>query len=169
MEQFARLLGGCQRQVFLYALGLLHNTADAEEVLQETNMVLWRKFDQYQPDTDFGGWARRIAHFEVLKLRDKRRAGAHVFSGDFIESLAAASDRAADVLEARRTALAHCLEKLADRDRQLLAMRYEEHAKTDSVAQALGRSIQGVRKSLHRIRTVLLTCVERTLAAEQRA
>ena len=169
MEQFARLLGGCQRQVFLYALALLHNTADAEEALQETNLVLWKKFDEFVPDSDFGKWARRIAHFEALKLREKRGHEARVFSAGFVESLAAEAERGADLLDARRQALAGCLAKLSPRDRELLARRYEDHGTTSGVAAALGRSVQGARKSLHRIRMTLLECIQRTLAAEQRS
>jgi RNA polymerase sigma-70 factor (ECF subfamily) len=166
-ERFVRLLAKCQRQVFLYALGLVQNAADAEEILQETNLVLWRKFDQYQPGTDFGRWACRIAHFEVLKFRERRAREQRLFTSEFIEALAVESEDSLEELDARREALARCLGKLRNTDRQLVLRRYQEHATTQSVAEALGRSVQGTRKSLHRIRTALLACIERTLAAEE--
>lgn len=168
MEQFARLLGSCQRQVFLFALGMLHNTADAEEVLQETNLVLWRKFDQYEPGTDFSKWARQIAYFEVLKFRERRRPNEIVLAAETVELLAAESQRQADLADMRRAALENCLQKLRDEDRRLLMLRYQEAGTTGQAAKLLGRSVQGVRKSLHRIRLALLGCVERTMAAEQR-
>jgi RNA polymerase sigma-70 factor (ECF subfamily) len=167
VERFAQLLAKCQRRVFLYALGLVHNAADAEEVLQQTNLVLWRKFDQYQPGTDFARWACRIAYYEVLKFRERRSREARLFSNDFVETLAADSESSTDLLDARREALVRCLQKLTERDRQLVLRRYQEAATTRSVAEALGRSIQGTRKSLHRIRMALLACIERTLAAEE--
>jgi len=166
-ERFVRLLATCQRRVFLYALGLVSNAADAEEILQETNLVLWRKFDQYQPGTDFAHWACRIAHFEVLKFRERRARERRLFTSEFIEALAVDSEEALDELDARREALAACLEKLRKTDRQLVLRRYQERATTRSVAKALGRSVQGTRKSLHRIRMALLACIERTLAAEE--
>jgi RNA polymerase sigma-70 factor (ECF subfamily) len=153
--------------VFLYALGLVHNAADAEEVLQQTNLVLWRKFDQFQPGTDFARWACRIAYYEVLKFRERRGREARFFSSEFVETLAADSERSMDLWDARRDALVQCLGKLSTKDRQLVLGRYQEEATTRSVAEALGRSIQGTRKSLHRIRTTLLACIERTLAAEE--
>ncbi len=168
MEQFARLLGSCQRQVFLFALGMLHNTADAEEVLQETNMVLWRKFNQYQPDTDFAKWARQVAYYEVLKFLERRRSNEIVLTASAVEHLAAESHRQADLADMRRDALQKCLQKLRDEDRRLLTLRYQEGEPTGEAAKLLGRSVQGVRKSLHRIRMALLGCIERTLAAEQR-
>lgn len=169
MEQFAQLLATCQRRVFLYILGLIHNAADAEEILQETNLVLWRKFDDYQPGTAFDRWACRVAHFEVLKFREKRGRAEQIFSTEFVESLAAETEQVLDLLDARRDALAQCLSKLPPRDRQLVMQRYQEKASTQSVAEALGRSVQGTRKALHRIRMALLGCIERTLAREERA
>jgi len=166
-ERFVRLLATCQRRVFLYALGLVYNAADAEEILQETNLVLWRKFDQYQPGTDFASWACRIAYFEVLKFRERQARQQRLFSSEFIESLAVESEESLDELDARRDALSACLDKLRKNDRQLVLRRYQEHATTRAVAEALGRSVQGTRKSLHRIRMTLLACIERTLAAEE--
>ncbi len=168
-ERFAQLLATCQRRVFLYALGLLHNAADAEEVLQETNLVLWKKFDEFQPGTDFDRWACRVAHYEVLKFREKRSRTAKLFSETFIEALAIVAENGFDQLEPRRAALARCLGKLHDMDRRLIMERYQGQATTESVAHALGRSVQGTRKALHRIRMALLACIERTLAAEERA
>jgi RNA polymerase sigma-70 factor, ECF subfamily len=165
-EYFASLAVTCRRPVFLYAMSLLHNVADAEEVLQETEVVLWRKFDQYQPGTDFVRWACGIAHFEAMKIRTSRARDARLFSDGFVEMLAAESLKSPDLLETRRQALAQCLAKLSESDRQLVLGRYEPGATTRTVAKTLGRSVQGTRKTLHRIRKALLACVRRTLARE---
>ena len=167
VERFATLLATCQRQVFLYAMSLVHHAADAEEVLQETNLVLWRKFDEYQPGTEFGRWACSVAYYEVLKLREKKMRHGRIFSDQFIDSLAAAGPPSTDELETRREALQRCLGKLSPEDRQLILSRYQPAADTRSVAEALGRSLQGTRRALHRIRLALLGCVERTLAREE--
>ncbi|MFH1924611.1 MAG: sigma-70 family RNA polymerase sigma factor, partial [Planctomycetota bacterium] len=169
VERFVQLLATCQRRVFLYALRLVHNATDAEEILQETNLVLWRKFDQYRPGTDFARWACRVAYYEVLKFREKRAKEERVFSNDFIETLATESESAMDLLDARRHALSRCLGKLRQNERQLVLKRYQEQATTRSVAEALGRSVQGTRRALHRIRLTLLACIERTLAAAEHA
>ncbi len=168
-ELFARLLGRCQRKVFLYALGLIHDAADAEEVLQETNVVLWRKFDQYEPGTSFESWACRVAYFEVLKYREKVGRERRVFGTKLVETLAAEAEEVADEFDERRDALEGCLTKLRDVDRTLVLQRYQPGASTRGVAESMGRSVQGTRKSLHRIRTTLLECIGRTLAAEERS
>ncbi len=167
-ELFARLLGRCQRKVFLYALGLIHNAADAEEVLQETNIVLWRKFDEYEPGTSFESWACRVAYFEVLKYRERAARERRVFSLDLVETLAAEAEKVADQFDDRRDALQGCLTKLRDADRRLVLNRYRPGATTRGLAKATGRSVQGTRKSLHRIRMTLFECIQRTLTAEAR-
>ncbi len=167
-ELFARLLGRCQRKVFLYALGLIHNAADAEEVLQEANVVLWRKFDEYKPGTSFESWACRVAYFEVLKYREKAARERRVFGPKLVETLAAEAEEVADEFDDRRDALEGCLTKLRDVDRTLVLQRYQPGASTRGLAESMGRSVQGTRKSLHRIRTTLLECIQRTLAAEER-
>lgn len=169
VERFAQLLAKCQRRVFLYALALVHRAADAEEILQETNLVLWRKFDEYQPGTSFERWACRIAYLEVMKFRQRQSRTERLFSDAFIEALAAEVDPGDPALDARRSALAECLKKLRERDRALVLARYRAGATTRSVAEVLGRSIQGTRRSLHRIRMTLLACIERTLAAQEHA
>jgi RNA polymerase sigma-70 factor, ECF subfamily len=166
IEQFGQLLAKCQRPVFLYAMSLLHNAADAEEVLQETNVVLWQKFEQYRPGTDFVRWAYGIAYYEVLKVREKQSRRHRLFSDDFFARLAVEAQEPSELLEARRQALTGCLQKLAERDRTLILHRYQPSATTRSLAETLGRSLQGTRKSLHRIRSMLLHCVQRTLSRE---
>ena len=169
VERFAQLLATCQRRVFLYLLGLLHNPADAEEALQETNLVLWRKFDEYRPGTNFDRWACRIGYFEAMKIRERRARSEQLFSNDFVDLLAEEADRSLETIEARHNALQRCLGLLSEQDRQLVQQRYGEKATTRSVAEALGRSVQGTRRALHRIRMALMACIERTLAMEARA
>jgi len=167
-DQFVQLLATCQHRVFFYLLNILRNAADAEEALQETNLVLWRKFGEYQPGTNFGRWACQIAYFEAMKSREKSLRRGHLFSDNFMKMLAKEGEGSCDHLETRRSALKRCLSKLSEKDRQLVLSRYREKATTQSVAEALGRSVQGTRQSLHRIRMALLTCAKRILAAEGR-
>jgi RNA polymerase sigma-70 factor (ECF subfamily) len=71
-------------------------------------------------------------------------------------------------LDARRDALAACIEKLATRDRDLLARRYSPGATTQSTSEQVGRSAEAVYKALARIRRALFECVQRALAREER-
>lgn len=51
--EFVRLLTGNQRKLYAFILSLLRRPADADDVLQETNMVMWRKCAEFEPGTNF--------------------------------------------------------------------------------------------------------------------
>jgi RNA polymerase sigma-70 factor, ECF subfamily len=163
---FASLLATAERPVFLYAMSLMHRADDAEEVLQRTRVIVWQKFSQYKPGTDFIRWACGVARLEVLKIRERRDREKRLFRDVFVEMLAREADRSLDILEARRLALDECLSKLRPEDRDLVLRRYQPGATTQSVAEALRRSPQGTRRSVQRLREVLADCVRRSLGSE---
>jgi RNA polymerase sigma-70 factor, ECF subfamily len=91
------------------------------------------------------------------------------FSDAVIEQLAGVEGPERDLTPARVSALRRCLEKLCEKDRILISLRYEPGATTQSVAHRSGRSLKGVYHSLNRIRMVLLECIQQTLTAEARS
>jgi RNA polymerase sigma-70 factor (ECF subfamily) len=166
LQSFCTYLADCQRPIFLYAMSLLHRVADAEEVLQQTNLVLWQKFQEFDPRLDFVKWACGIARYEALRVREKQPLERRLFSDPFFRSLAAKSELSCDALDGRRNALEGCLKKLSEDDQSLVLGRYQPGATVTSMAQSLGRSPQAIRKSLRRIRAALMACILRTLAKQ---
>ena len=126
---FVALLATCQRPIFLYAMSLLGNVDDAEEVVQESGLVLWKKFQEFQPGTDFIRWACQIARYQSLKVRARRFRGPQVFSNEFLAMIATASEEKTQAeLESRRQALSQCLQELKAADRELIARRTRKGA-----------------------------------------
>jgi RNA polymerase sigma-70 factor, ECF subfamily len=166
-DEFTRVFTVNQRAIYLYIRSLVANTADVDELWQETNLVLWQRFADYQPGTNFLAWARRIAYNKVLNYRTRRR-GLLQFSDDFLEKLAEASERVCDQHAVRLDALKQCAKKLPPPDRELIELRYGPDATCQSVAQSLGRSIRSVYKAVTRIRAQLLECIRREMAKEDR-
>ena len=72
-EEFMRLFLSCQPRIFAFIRSLVFSRADADDVLQETALVLWEKFARFEPGTRFDRWAFRIAHFQVMYHRQKKR------------------------------------------------------------------------------------------------
>lgn len=167
-DEFVRLLGKYQQRIYAFILTLAADWNDADEVLQETNVVLWRKFSEFKPDSDFVRWACQVAYFEVLKHRKRQKQDRLVFSEQFLEAVSADSIAMADELDVQRQALAACRDKLPPHDRDLLDRRYRSGATTQSVAIDLGRSVEAVYKAVQRIRVKLQNCVRRALAEGDR-
>ena len=92
VEQFMALYSSHQRRLYLYAITLLPDSIDAEDVLQEANLVLWRKFGGFEPDTDFLAWACRVAFFEVQNFRRTAGRDRLMFNNDLVEQLAEERD-----------------------------------------------------------------------------
>jgi len=67
---------------------LLPTAVDTDEVIQQTAIVIWRKFDQYDPKTNFMKWACVIARFEALAYRRKMARDRLVFREDVMELMA---------------------------------------------------------------------------------
>ena len=165
-EQMVQLISNCQRRLFLYLLGLLCSRDLAEDALQETNVVLWRKRSQYEPGTNFFAWACQVAFFEACKARQKQRRRVPVFSDVFLRGVAPELLAAAEGSDTLRTTLLECVEELGERDRELIERRYDDGATTRSVAASVGRSADAVYKSLGRIHQELFDCVTNKLKEE---
>lgn len=166
-EQFLSLYTQCEAPLYAYLLSLLGNRADADEALQETVLVLWRKFDEYEPGTQFTAWAKSIAFHKALHIRRKKRP-SNVDDAAFLEAVDQAFRREPDGLRQRIQILESCLDKLPEADREIVTVRYDSKQKLKDYADQMGRPVNTLYKSLERIRRLLVECVQRTLAAETR-
>lgn len=163
--EFVQLFTRHQRRLFLHILAQVPHPVDAEEILQETNVIAWSKFRQFQLGTNFLAWATQIATFEIMKYRSRRRRERLQFSEEFLNAVAAESLVQSEELELRRAALANCLQKLRPQDRELIQQRYAPGESGKALASTLGRPPNSVYQSLGRIRRSLLECIERQVAS----
>ena len=166
-EEFTRLLAKHQGRIYAYIYTIVPNRTDADEVFQEACVVLWRKFEDYRPGSNFFQWAARIAYFKVLSFRKQKKRSSLIGSNTFVEAVAEEMNAREDLLEEREVALADCIAKLKDKDRDLIDRRYAPGGSVKDAAEQLGRPIKSVYAALARVRQALLVCVERTLATEE--
>lgn len=162
IEEFTRV----QRRLYLFILSQVPSPIDAEEIQQETNVILWRKQAEYELGTNFFAWAAQIARFEILKHRRRHARSKLSFSDEFLDAVADDIEERSDVLEARRHALQSCMGKLKKKDRELIELRYRSQDEAQEIAKQLGRPANSVYQSIGRIRKTLQDCIERTVAAE---
>lgn len=166
--EFVQLFTKYQRRLFLLILAQIHDPIEAEEVLQNANVIVWKKCGQFQPGTNFLAWAAAIVNYEVLKYRTRRIRDRLVFSDEFLASVAAEAVERSEELEQRRVALKDCIQKLRSQDRELIEQRYAPGETGKNLAEQIGRPANSVYQSLGRIRRALLECIQRRLAAETR-
>lgn len=145
---------------------LLVRHSDVDDLLQEINVVLWEKADEFQQGTDFWAWASQIARYKVLNQVRKYGRERLVFDEATLQQIIETSDRKLQQLDARREALDHCLKQLPPAQRQLLDFRYGSDQSIEKIAEKIGRPAGSIRQTLHRIRTALLACIEGQLVSE---
>jgi len=166
-SRFIELLTAHQSRLFTFLYSNVLNMADAEDLYQQVVLVLWRKFDQFVPGTDFGAWAIRVADLTIKNfLRGKRRSKVF-FSDEVMQRIVDYhTETPPQQVAARSAALSGCLERLPQSDRELVEQCYGSKAKIKDVAVTVGRSAGAIYTSLCRIRQALLACIERALASE---
>lgn len=165
-DEFVQLFTRAQRPLYLFILAQVGNVQAAEEILQETNLIIWSKLDQFEPNTNFAGWTRQIATYEILKHRQRLRREKLSFSDTFVNLVADEVVSQTPEQEFRREALQQCLEKLHKKDRELIRWRYQPGISGKELAESLGRPANSVYQSLGRIRRTLLECIQRRMTSE---
>ena len=155
-----------QRQIFSYIYVLVPNRNDAEDLLQETSLLICEKFHEFREGTDFVAWACQIAYWRVRYSRQKFARSKVVFDQEIVDVVAQTAGNMTEELDDRHEALARCLEKLQSRDRDLLMARYEPGGGVEEAARRSGRTVPTAYKALARLRKLLLDCVSTRLAAE---
>ena len=167
-ENFVRLFSTHEGSVRAFVTSLLPSWEAVDEVMQEASLVMWRKFDQFDPDrpgSKFIDWAFMIARYEVMKYRRRRATDRLVFSEDVYELLASEAAEVAAGRPARQHALQECLRKLEPVQRGLIQAAYADGISIKDAAARVGRSQTGLYKALARIRQKLHHCIQTSLDA----
>lgn len=157
--EFVRLLTSHQRDIYFYVRSLVLDLDEVEEVVQNTNLVLWEKRAQFETGRDFRPWAFQVARHKVSEHRAQHKRGCIRFSDVLIDELALQSPQCAKVDSNLTDDLRRCVAQLPTRDRELLDQRYSSLASCESIAEAVGRPIRWVYNSLNRIRQELMDCM----------
>ena len=158
------LLTDCQLSLRLYVRGLMPGDPSAGDVIQQANARIWEKRDEFEPGTNFKAWAMAIARYEVLNQRKRQARDARLsFSSELEETIAAEMIQISDDLAERQAALRECMKSLKPANRELLVRRYASRESLADFASRMGRSVGGVKVTLHRLRSSLAECIERRL------
>ncbi len=166
-EYFVQQLAEHQNRMYGYVFSLLGDHSRAADVLQETNLVLWRKIDEFQTDKPFLPWSFAIARFQVLAhLRDQKRDKL-LLDVALAEAISDESTRQAGQIDRFREALRPCMETLTAGNRELVEHRYLRAMSVSEIASAVDRTVSAVKVALMRSRRHLADCIQTRLAAEE--
>lgn len=162
-EEFVFLLARHERPLGAYVMTMVPHPQDADDILQEAKVVMWRSFAKFEPGTNFGAWARKIAFHQVLAHRKRKQRDRLDFSEKFLGAVANEAEVNAEHLERRARLLHDCLAKLPPDHRDVLHLRYHEGLSIDEMAAKLNRTVCALYRLLSRVRQALHECVTKSL------
>ncbi len=158
-EEFVRLMTDFQGRLYGFILSLVCDVNEANDLLQETNLVLWRQSDDFQMGSDFKAWSFRVAHFQVMAMRQRTTRNRLVFDGQLLESISSGARVNDELYQHRRDRLEKCLKRLSTPQRDVVCRFYEQNESLATIASSLGCTANAVGQMLFRIRKGLILCV----------
>lgn len=166
-ESFLKVLVPNQKRIFSYIATLIPNYADAEDVMQEVVGLLWKKYEDYTPNTDFVAWALTIARYKVFEYYKEVKRNQRKLSNETVRVLEKESLTTSDEYNLHLEAVKKCIQKLDMKDYKLIQLRYELNENVKYIASRFGLSVQSVYKSLTRIHNILMRCVNHQIHQEE--
>lgn len=163
---FVQLMIGCQSRLYAFIMSLVHNPEQAADILQQTNLVMWQKSDEFQMGTNFTAWTFQIARYQVMSFRQRQQRDRHVFDDETLAVVSGELEERAELKEDRLVALSQCMNELGNDGRELLTQRYRDGLPVQDIAAHLGHTANRVAVRLHRLRVALLECIRRRETAE---
>ncbi len=163
-RDFGRLFVQYQPRIYGFIRSLVVHRDDAEDLLQETASVLWRKFDEFQPGSNFIAWALQVARYQVLYFRQRQNRDVLQFSDRFVDLVGADTVAESARLGDLQKWLDECLDRLPSSDRDLFRLHYQSNLSAKGLAEQLGRPLSTVYNTISRVRRRLAECVERAMS-----
>lgn len=151
-----------------YIISLMPGVDGVDDVLQQTNLVIWEKRDKFREGSNFQAWACTIARYEVKSHRRKMlRFGGLMLSEDLADMLAQHSELPPGEVDERHEALGRCLNRLRESERELINHRYFARGTLDDLATRCGRPVESLRVTLFRVRAALRKCINGELVVNR--
>lgn len=139
-----------RRDCLSFAYRYAKNQAEAEDIAQDSMIRAWRKRDSLRDAGARKSWLATIVRNEALRELARKRP----LASDLIEvTHGRDDDRVLAAVE--RADLYAALDRLNERDRQLVRLRYDEDMTQEAIARRLGIPLGTVKVRLHRVRAKL--------------
>lgn len=165
-QRFLSLFLRSEREIFRYVAALVPHVADAEDIVQQTAVALWEKFDAYDPARPFTPWACRFALNKARQWVERRQRWQALLDRGLAEELALRRQELQPEFERRFRRLDDCLGQLPSAQRSLIEAYYYERIGAESLAERSGRTVAATYKMIERIRHALRHCLEGQSEAE---
>lgn len=147
---FNQLVRKYQERVYWHIRKMVLDHDDADDVVQEVFIKVWKNLHSFRADSKLYTWIYRIATNECLNFLKKKRRASFFSIGDFEDSLVSKLDHSVtvdgDQIEMK---LQKALLKLPDKQRLVFNMKYFDEMKYEDMAEITGTSVGSLKASYH--------------------
>ena len=161
--EMAALVRAHQAGVWRYLRFLGCEPTEADDLVQETFLAVFRKEFEHRSTAQTSAYLRTVARNRLLMARRKQRnapLAVDLEAAEAVWARIAGEDGLSDYL----VALSDCLQvAVTSRVRRALELQYRDRASRDEIAAALELGGEGVKTLLRRARSALRDCVERKI------
>lgn len=162
---FAALVHQNADMLLTFIRATIRDPATVDDIFQETMLIAWRRFDDYDPIKPLAKWLRGIArklilaHFSRLKKRP-------VFCSEDVldvldDRLSHIGSQLGDTWTDKVAALDVCLQQLPEPMHQCIKLFYQDEQKTEDIASVVNLTREAVKKRLQRARSMIVDCLRR--------
>lgn len=160
--EYSQMITRIQKSLYAFILSLLPNRNEAEDILQETNLILCKKANEFDPKGHFQGWAFKIARFQVMKHLTKTKRSRLQFATDIIEEVAVEEFDTKKIQVFQKT-LSVCYDLLPSKMQMIANLRFKNEESIKSISKIVNRPMGAISSTLFRIRQKLADCVQEKL------
>ena len=160
--EYSQKLTQIQKSLYGFILSLVPNRSEAEDILQETNLILCEKANEYDPEGHFQGWAFKIARFQVMRHITKSKRSKLQFCTELLEDVASEEFDSRKIQAAQR-ALSICYSLLPKSMQIIAKLRFKDDMSLKIISKSVKRPMGAISSTLYRIRQKLVNCVREKL------
>ena len=163
-EYFLRMMASVQGRIYAYILSRWPNKSDADDIMQETISILWKKFDTYEPGTEFQAWAFTVVKYVLAGFRRKHQSNPIQFSQEALAVLESDSSQYISNYNSQIDLLRECIRKLPSKELKIIKLKYEGGLSSQKIAISFGMSIRTFYRVISKIHNTLIRCMSLSMA-----
>lgn len=162
-DVFGILVREHAEMLLAYIRATVRDPGAVDDIFQETMIVAWRRFDDYDRGRPLAAWLRGIARKLILSHYSQRGKGP-VYCDEAVlqaldERMAHIDTRSGDTWRDKIAALEVCMERLPGPLRRCVELFYRDNCKTEEIADQMDSTREAVKKRLQRARKLLASCL----------
>ncbi|MCD4736585.1 MAG: RNA polymerase sigma factor [Bacteroidales bacterium] len=139
-----------QKQVYWHIRRMVVNHEDADDLVQDTFIKVWKGLEKFREESKLFTWIYRIATNETLTFLKSKKRMFFITMVDYNEKLCGEleDDNYFNGEEIQRK-LQQAILKLPDKQRLVFNMKYYEEIKYDEMSEVLQTSVGALKASYH--------------------